>query len=167
MAQSSHQEDRTISVTTAEVNERRHLVKPYDERPVLELADGVVACLNCGNPQFRRSRLRFTDIGEILMMRYPVRCTRCGQRQYRDFIVAMLAFPPRPAHRRVAEIEETWRKWTDPSMPSQPVARPLSTALGPQARNLEATSLPPRHGIPVHTLFDRAESNTRQISQSL
>ncbi|AFL90297.1 hypothetical protein Terro_4090 [Terriglobus roseus DSM 18391] len=138
MADTKQLEESSIGVTTVEANHRRHLVRPYEDRPVVELAEGVVACPLCGNPRFRRSRLRFTDFAEILMMRYPVRCTRCGQRQYTDFNVAMMSFPPRPVGGHRAERQDTWKNWTDPSMPSQPVARPLSTAQGPRARNLNA-----------------------------
>ena len=137
-------EDRSIGVTTVEANDRRHLVRPYDDRPVVELAEGVVGCPHCGNPRFRRSRLRFTDFTELLMLRYPVRCTRCGQRQYTDFNVAMLSFPPRSLGAKTAEGQDTWQNWTDPSLPSQAVSRPLSTALGPRARNLDANSRPSR-----------------------
>ncbi|SEC06538.1 hypothetical protein [Terriglobus roseus] len=140
MTQPKDPQDHTIGVTTAEVNDRRYLVRPYDDKPVVEVAEGVVACLHCGNPSFRRSRLRFTDILEVLMMRYPVRCTRCGQRQYTDFNVAMLSFPPRSAGPR-ADDQESWKRWTDPSLPGQALARPLSTALGPRAQRLEANSL--------------------------
>jgi ribosomal protein L37E len=87
--------DPNIGVTTVEVGERRHLVQPYAERPVLQRARGVVACAFCGNPQFRRSRLRASDIPELLMLRYPLRCTRCGQRQYNNLYVALLAYGPR------------------------------------------------------------------------
>jgi hypothetical protein len=31
------------------------------------------------------------DLPEILMFRYPMRCTRCGQRRYTHLHVAMLS----------------------------------------------------------------------------
>ena len=128
MVNSEPQEDRSISITTVETNDRRHLVRPYADRPVVELAEGVVGCPLCGNVRFRRSRFRFTDFAELLMMRYPVRCTRCGQRQYTDFNVAMMSFPSRSVGGQRAEGQDTWKNWTEPSMSGQPVARPMSTA---------------------------------------
>lgn len=157
MAEPNNPEDRSIGVTTVEANDRRHLVQPYDEKPVVELAEGVVACLHCGNPRFRRSRLRFTDFLELLMMRYPVRCTRCGQRQYTDFNIAMMSFPPRPAGGRKAEGQDTWKAWTDPSMAGQPVSRPLSTAQGPRAERLEANSRQANGSMPVGTAARKAD----------
>ena len=148
MADPNHPEDKSIGVTTVETNDRRHLVQPYTERPVVELAEGVVACPFCGNPRFRRSRLRFADMAEILMLRYPVRCTRCSQRQFTDFNIAMLSYPPKRTGARAAEGSDTWKNWTDPSLPGQPVARPLSTALGPRARNLDASARPTRPAPP-------------------
>ena len=137
-----------IQVTNNDVPERRHLVQPYGERPVVELAQGVVACPICGNNHFRRSRPRFGDLLELLMTRLPVRCTRCSQRQYMEFAVALLAYPPKDQGQRLAVGHETWQNWTTPSDEVQ-TARPLSTALGPKARNLDPGLLTPRNDPPA------------------
>lgn len=129
--------EESIAITTTEVLERRHLVQPYGRSPVVELRQGVVACPYCGNESFRRSRLRFKDVLELLMFRWPTRCTRCGQRQYLGFVVAFLAFPPKVAAVRVSKGQESWQNWTSADAPVQ-VARPLSTAMEPKARNLAA-----------------------------
>jgi hypothetical protein len=134
--------DPRIGVTTVEASERRHLVQPYDDQPVLELATGVVACLFCGNNRFRRSRLRFSDLGELLLLRYPLRCTRCGQRQYNSIHIAFLSFAPRSTNVRQAQGTDTWQNWTGPANSGQRVARPLSTAIGPRAQRLEAAQRP-------------------------
>lgn len=59
-------------------------------------------CQYCIGQKFRRSRLRTDDIRSLLMMRYPVRCLRCGQRQLVSFTVAgiSLASHVRPQRKR-------------------------------------------------------------------
>ena len=128
--------DGQIAVTNNEVGERRHLVQPYKERPVVELSQGTVACPFCGNGNFRRSRLRFSDLLEMLLLRYPVRCTRCSQRQYVEIAIALLSFPPKHVGPRPATGQDTWKNWTSADAPVQ-IGRPMSTALGPKARKLE------------------------------
>lgn len=128
-------DEEAIAITTTEVLERRHLVQPYGSAPVVELRQGVVACLICGNEGFRRSRLRFKDGLELLMFRWPTRCTRCSHRQYLGFVVAFLAYPPKQAAVRVSKGQETWSNWTSADAPVQ-VARPLSTAMEPKAQKL-------------------------------
>ncbi len=131
--------DESIAVTNAEDRSRKHLVQPYQERPVVELRPGTVACPYCGNPHFRRSRPRLGDLFELLLLRYPVRCTRCSQRQFVEISIAMLSYPPRHIGPRTSQGSDTWKSWTEPSATVQ-VARPLSTALGPKARNLDPIS---------------------------
>src|ERR1700733_11247646 len=78
-----------------EGSRRRHL--PHSSRnppPYLGLDPyhGVpIQCQFCSGQEFRRSTLRGEDFSEILLMRYPVRCLRCGQRQLASFTVASLA----------------------------------------------------------------------------
>ncbi len=64
---------------------------PADEVEV-DFADergGVpIRCQFCIGQTFRRSRLRVDDIRSLLLMRYPVRCTRCAQRQLVSFTIA-------------------------------------------------------------------------------
>ena len=128
-----------IGVTTVESNDRRHLVQPYQDRPTVELRKGSVGCPFCGNSNFRRSRLRFTDLAEILMLRYPVRCTRCSQRQFTDLYIAMMSYAPKFRGQRAVQGEESWKNWTGQNSYS-PSVRPLSTAMGPKARNLNPIS---------------------------
>jgi DNA-directed RNA polymerase subunit RPC12/RpoP len=47
-----------------------------------------IRCQYCTGQSFRRSSLRSQDLTEILLMRYPVRCLRCSQRQLVSFTVA-------------------------------------------------------------------------------
>ena len=39
-------------------------------------------CSHCLNDEFRSSRLRVSDVLQLLMFRMPVRCTRCHRRQF-------------------------------------------------------------------------------------
>jgi len=54
-------------------------------------AHSSIQCQFCSGRSFRRSRLRKSDLIQILRMRYPVRCLRCGERQMVNFMVAGLA----------------------------------------------------------------------------
>ncbi|MEZ2347861.1 hypothetical protein [Terriglobus sp. RCC_193] len=156
----TQQKHEQVGVTTVETNDHRHLVEPYKERPTIELKQGVVACPFCGNPQFRRSRLRFSDLLEILMLRYPVRCTRCAQRQFTDIYVAMMSYPPKHHGGRSAQDETSWKNWTGPSTTVQ-TARPLSTAMEPKARNLERIS--ETHRISkVHNVFPQSSTEEHE-----
>lgn len=61
-----------------------------------------IRCQYCIAQKFRRSRLRSDDFRSILLMRYPVRCVRCGQRQLVSFTLAgiSLASNVRPQRKR-------------------------------------------------------------------
>jgi hypothetical protein len=50
-----------------------------------------IQCQYCSGQTFRRSTLRSEDLSEIFLMRYPVRCLRCSQRQMVSFTIASLA----------------------------------------------------------------------------
>jgi len=54
-----------------------------------------IRCQFCTGQSFRRSSLRSQDLTEILLMRYPVRCLRCSQRQLVSFTVAGLSISSR------------------------------------------------------------------------
>ena len=80
----------------------------------LDPYNGVpIQCQFCSGKDFRRSSLRGEDFSEILLMRYPVRCLRCGQRQLASFTVASLAISssikPRRRHRPV----DPSKRWID------------------------------------------------------
>jgi hypothetical protein len=72
-----------------------------------------IQCQFCSGTNFRRSTLRSDDFSQILLMRYPVRCLRCGQRQMVSYTVASLALSssvkPRRRHRPV----DPSRRWVD------------------------------------------------------
>lgn len=65
-----------------------------------------IQCQFCPGQAFRRSRLRIQDLQGLFLMRYPVRCLRCGQRQAVSFAVASVSVPShikQRRHRRSAE----------------------------------------------------------------
>ncbi len=61
-----------------------------------------IRCQFCVGQKFRRSRLRSNDFRSLLLMRYPVRCLRCAQRQLVSFTIAgiSLASHVRPQRKR-------------------------------------------------------------------
>lgn len=141
--------DSHIAVTTVEPNETKAVVKPYTASPRVELHGGTVACGFCGNTRFRRSRLRFHDIRELLLLRCPVRCTRCGQRQYNSYAVAGLALPQKTHGPRLAKGSETWKSWTEQNISGQHFSQPKSTAIDPRAEQLDAPVPRPARPAPA------------------
>jgi hypothetical protein len=82
-----------------------------------------IRCQFCSGQTFRRSTLRGDDFTDILLMRYPVRCLRCSQRQLVSFTIASLSLSssvkPRRKHRPM-DLSARWVDFTkhpDPRMP--------------------------------------------------
>jgi hypothetical protein len=48
-------------------------------------------CPSCGSTHFRLSRLRFSDLLHLLILRYPVRCRLCRERSHVSFAKALHA----------------------------------------------------------------------------
>lgn len=62
-------------------------------------AGGIpIQCQFCVGRNFRRSRWRKADMKQLLLMRYPVRCLRCSQRQWVSFSVAGISLPSHLKH---------------------------------------------------------------------
>lgn len=72
-----------------------------------------IQCQYCSGQSFRRSRLRSDDFWQMVLMRYPVRCLRCSQRQMVSFTVAALSHSSLTKHTRPMRTEETWKHWTE------------------------------------------------------
>jgi len=69
----------------------------------LDPRNGVpIHCQFCSGQAFRRSTLRSDDFSQIFLMRYPVRCLRCNQRQMVSFTVAGISISSRVKHQRPA-----------------------------------------------------------------
>lgn len=74
-----------------------------------------IQCQYCSGQTFRRSRLRQEDFWQIFLMRYPVRCLRCSQRQMVSFTVAGISVSSLTKHTRPVRTQDTWKNWTEPS----------------------------------------------------
>ena len=72
-------------------------------------------CRNCGGRRFHRSTLRSFDFIQLLGLRYPVRCVRCSQRQYVDFLTASLVYPTKGQAQSRRRPRQNWRQWTSGS----------------------------------------------------
>ena len=89
---------------------------PRSQTPYLGLDpyNGVpIRCQFCSGQSFRRSTLRSDDIGQILLMRYPVRCLRCGQRQMVSYTIASLAISSKVKPRRRHRAVDPSKRWID------------------------------------------------------
>jgi hypothetical protein len=73
-----------------------------------------IQCQFCSGQTFRRSRLRSSDFREILLMRYPVRCLRCSQRQPVSFTIAAISVPSH-IRQRSARRTHNHTNWSEPS----------------------------------------------------
>jgi ribosomal protein L37E len=136
--------DPSIGVTTAAPASEKSGVQPYNARPMVELRKGSFACVACGYSRFRRSKVRFADVKELVMMRFPMRCLRCGKREYHNVALAMLSGRSKDLDARPSEGTDTWKSWTRSSSDVPLSARPLSTAQGPRAERLHRPAEAPQ-----------------------
>jgi len=73
---------------------------------------GEFRCVFCPGTTFRRSRLRLKDMAPLLMLRYPVRCLRCSQRQLVSYSLAGISVAAHIKHQRLPTEAESWKSWT-------------------------------------------------------
>lgn len=69
-----------------------------DEAPPAATNGLAIQCQFCMGQNFRRSRFRKIDWRQLVLMRYPVRCLRCSQRQWVSFTVAGISLPSHAKH---------------------------------------------------------------------
>lgn len=136
-------EPEQTQITTAKNAWPKEMIESSHASAVMDVPDGVIACSFCANTQFRRSRVRTYDLKEILLLRYPLRCTRCNQRQYGSYFTAGISLPPKSLSMRVARDGETWQAWTEQGGDGQKRRRPMSTAIGPKATKLQNNPVTP------------------------
>ena len=74
-----------------------------------------IQCQFCSGQNFRRSSLRGEDFRQILLMRYPVRCLRCSQRQMVSFTIASLSLSSSVKPKRRARTLDASSHWKEPS----------------------------------------------------
>lgn len=75
----------------------------------------AIQCQLCSGHEFRRSRLRNEDIRQLLFLRYPVRCLRCGQRQFVSLTVAALSVSSATRQPRPQRPASKDKSWTEPA----------------------------------------------------
>jgi DNA-directed RNA polymerase subunit RPC12/RpoP len=81
-----------------------------------EARKGVpIQCQYCSGQTFRRSTLRSEDLSEIFLMRYPVRCLRCSQRQMVSFTIASLSLSSSVKPKRRDRTLDASSHWKEPS----------------------------------------------------
>lgn len=84
------------------LGERRHEMDTD-----LASSSGIpIQCQFCVGRAFRRSRLRPSDLSQLFLMRYPVRCLRCSQRQMVSFTVAAVSVPSHVHHKQRSSSSE-------------------------------------------------------------
>jgi hypothetical protein len=69
-------------------------------------------CRFCPGHEFRRSRFRPRDVFRLLLLRYPVRCLRCRQRQTVTVFAAARAESSKARIERAPEPTDSWRNFT-------------------------------------------------------
>ena len=86
-----------------------------------KMSSGVpLQCQFCVGQSFRRSRLRAGDIPQLLLMRYPVRCARCSQRQTVSFTVAAVSIPSYIRHRQRSGSSSLRSPQSEPASSTEP-----------------------------------------------
>jgi hypothetical protein len=94
--------------------EHSHSAQTHTPYLGLDPRNGVpVQCQFCSGHAFRRSTLRSDDFSQIFLMRYPVRCLRCGQRQLVSFTVASLSLSSKVKLRRRHRPIDPKTRWID------------------------------------------------------
>ena len=93
-----------------------HSTSPYQWADALR---GVpIQCQFCSGQSFRRSTLRGEDFKLLLLMRYPVRCLRCNQRQGVSFTVASISLSSKVKPKRPRRNTPQESSWTEPHAPA-------------------------------------------------
>jgi hypothetical protein len=94
----------------------------YDDPELYEhalISGGVqIQCQFCPGQRFRRSKVRMADLTQILLMRYPVRCLRCSQRQWVSFTVAGISVPSHVRQRHARNRMSDNKPWVEPTKKS-------------------------------------------------
>ena len=93
--------NQSVGTRSKRSNERQH--SSYSEGGLGNVYYGggiAIQCQFCPGQAFRRSRLRARDLQDLFVMRYPVRCLRCGQRQTVSFAIASVSVPSHIKQRR-------------------------------------------------------------------
>jgi hypothetical protein len=98
-----------------EKSRRKHSSHSREPYLGIESRNGApIRCQFCPCQSFRRSSLRSQDLTEILLMRYPVRCLRCSQRQMVSFTVAGISISSSIKIKKRSSRSSLPAHWKDP-----------------------------------------------------
>lgn len=122
-----------------DIDERHAPGKVAAPLPTAQGRASGVRCLFCSTP-LRLSRFRTRDLSKLLLFLLPLRCPKCGQRQYANALMAALAGRSKSVKRSGLRPHHTWKDWTEAEQKSPTLARPMTTAAGPKAQRLEKRS---------------------------
>ena len=86
-----------------------------------------IQCQFCPGQGFRRSTLRAEDLKDLFLMRYPVRCLRCSQRQVVSFTIAGISVPSHVRQRRAKHLVMQHQHWSEPTATERPVPQAQET----------------------------------------
>lgn len=75
-------------------------------------------CRFCGGTSLRRSRLRASDFPTVLLLHWPVRCRRCGKRQFVFITVARQLPAANAPHTPEQLYEDSWQSFTSNESPT-------------------------------------------------
>lgn len=119
----------------------KHLANagPLESHPMVRSrrnSYGVGHCRFCSSASLRPSSMRRADIAKLFLFQLPMRCFRCGQRQFTSFLIAAIASRRVPSLRASRE-NPTWKSWTELGTKQTPLARPMSTVAKPRSRYIE------------------------------
>jgi hypothetical protein len=107
-----------------------------------------IQCQYCSGQTFRRSTIRSEDLTEILLMRYPVRCLRCSQRQMVSFTIASLAISSSVKPSRKPRTLNASSQWKEPAGVSGPDTPTSSQSLQGNPPNMDRPQGQTRHNNP-------------------
>ena len=101
-------------------SKRPHSSYDDEELYVHKLISGgaQIQCQFCPGQNFRRSKVRMSDLTQIFLMRYPVRCLRCSQRQWVSFTVAGISVPSHVRQRHARKTIKDNKPWVEPTKKS-------------------------------------------------
>ena len=106
-----------------------------------------IQCQYCSGQTFRRSTVRSEDLTEIFLMRYPVRCLRCSQRQMVSFTIASLSLSSSIKPHRKPRTLDSSSHWREPEGITGPDT-PASHSLQGDPSNVDSPQGQTRHNNP-------------------
>lgn len=121
----------------------------------MEAADTGRTCAFCMGRTFRRSRLKFKDVGRLLVFHYPVRCLSCSKRQSVGLDVARKAVPSTVRQVRAPKEATPWEgglgsQWSEQTARTEPEfigGGVVPAANTSEAPRMKPIAMPNLHGV--------------------